>query len=252
MRRLLAAALLAAAAPSSGAAASAGIGLSAAPSRLTLVGAAHSSITLRNPGSRPLVVTVSSVGFALSERGRPRVGARRGAPGWLRLRPRRLDIPAGGSATLAVSTRPPRRAQPGDHPTLVLLTTQPVARARVRVRLRVGVVVVLHVPGRIVRRLEPLRLGARRRGNARLLELGLANRGNVTEELGTSVRIVLLRGGRPVATLRPQRRELLPRASGTAEFVYRGPLQGAVSARVELRPGATGAFVRSRRYRLRL
>jgi transcriptional regulator of nitric oxide reductase len=40
-----------------------------------------------------------------------------------------------------------------------------------------------------------------------------------------------------VASLRPRRRELLPRSAGIAEFTYRGHVRGHVLARVELRPG---------------
>jgi hypothetical protein len=106
------------------------------------------------------------------------------------------------------------------------------------VRLRVGVIVDLRVPGRIVRRLDARRLTVR---NHRRLELLLVNRGNVTERLGRDgLRLVLSRDGRPLARLRPLRGELLPRSSGLAEFVYRGPARGGVVARIELRPSIPG------------
>jgi translation initiation factor IF-1 len=140
-----------------------------------------------------------------------------------------------------VKAAPPRRAEPGDHPALVLLTTRPLGARRVRVRLRVGVIVDLRVPGRIVRRLDARALTVRRRRRLRLIELLLVNRGNVTEALGRDgLRLVLSRNGRRLATLRPRRGELLPRTRGLAEFVYRGRARGRVSVRIELRPSIRG------------
>ena len=253
MSRLAAAALLlAAGAPFAGAPAAAGVGLSASPARVTLVGTARTAIRVRNPGSRPLRVDVSRARLALSLRGRPAVGSAHGIPRWFAVHPTRLRIAPGGVATLTVSAAPPRRAEPGDHAALVLLTTRPAAAARVRVRLRVGVEVVLHVPGRIVRRLRPLGLRVRRLGGERRLELRLANRGNVSELLGGArLRLVVLHGGRTVATLRPQPRELLPGGTGIAEFVYRGRLRGPVRLRVETRPRPHGRMLRRRTFRAR-
>jgi hypothetical protein len=157
------------------------------------------------------------------------------------VRPRRIRVAPGGKAVLRVKAAPPRRAEPGDHPALVLLTTRPLGARRVRVRLRVGVIVDLRVPGRIVRRLDARALTVRRRRRLRRLELLLVNRGNVTERLGRDgLRLVLSRNGRPLATLRPRRGELLPRSRGLAEFAYRGRARGMVVARIELRPSVRG------------
>jgi len=251
VRRALAAVLLATVAASiPGAAAGRGIALSASPLRLTLRGASGSAITVRNPGRRPLLVDVSRAGFGRSLRGRPRVRPARGAVGWLRLRPRRLRIAPGTRAVLHVAAAPPRRAEPGDHPALVLLTTRPLGARRVQVRLRLGVIVVLHVRGRIVRRLDARALSVRRRGNRRLLELRLLNRGNVTERLGADgLRLALVARGRTVATLRPRSRDLLPRSAGIAEFTYRGTARGPVVARIQLRPPVRG---QPRAFRIRL
>jgi translation initiation factor IF-1 len=250
VKRALAAALLATAAASlPGAAAGRGIALSASPLRLTLRGASASAITVRNPGRRPLLVDVSRAGFARSLRGRPQVRRTR-AVGWLRLRPRRLRVAPGAKAVLHVAATPRRRAEPGDHPALVLLTTRPLGARRVRVRLRLGVIVVLHVRGRIVRRLDARALTVRRRGSRRLLELRLVNRGNVTERLGADgLRLALVAHGRTLARVRPKTRELLPRSVGIAEFAYRGATRGAVVARVELRPPVRG---KPRVFRIRL
>lgn len=251
-RRVLAAVavLAAAAASSTGAAAGRGIALSASPLRLTLKGASHASITVRNPGKRALRVDVSRAGFARSLRGKPRVRPARGTAAWLRFYPRRIRIAPGARATLHVAAVPPRRAAPGDHPALVLLTTRPVGVQRVRLRLRVGVIVVLHVRGRIVRRLDARRLTVHAAGKRRLLELLLVNRGNVTERFGGDMlRLALLRRDRRFALLRPRRGELLPHSRGIAEFVYRGRVRGRVLALIELRPRVHGA---RRSFRVRL
>jgi hypothetical protein len=242
VRRALAAAavgLVAASLP--GAATGRGIGLNASPLRLTLRGASVAAVTVRNPGRRALLVEVSRAGLARSLRGRPRLRPARGAVAWLRLRPRRLRLAPGGRAVVRVRAAPPRRAEPGDHSALVLLTTRPLGARRVRVRLRVGVVVDLRVPGRIVRRLDARSLIVRSGGRFRVLELLLVNRGNVTERFGRDgLRLVLSRSGRRLVTLRPRRGELLPRSRGLADFAYRGPVSGEVLARVELHPSIRG------------
>ncbi|HJU36139.1 MAG TPA: hypothetical protein VJ716_01830 [Gaiellaceae bacterium] len=238
MRRLLVALVLGAAAASvSGAAAGRPIALSASPLRLTLRGASAKTITVRNPGRRTLLVDVSRAGLARSLRGKPRVRPHGRAAAWIRVRPKRIRIEPGKKGVLHVRAAPPRRAAPGDHPALVLLTTRPLGVHHVRVRMRVGVIVDLRVRGRIVRRLDPRALTVRRDGARRLLELRLANRGNVTERLGAGrLRLALLRGGRTLATLRPRRRELLPHSSGLVVFVYRGRVRGTVLARIEVHP----------------
>lgn len=241
MRRVLAAVVLAAAAASiPGAAAGRGIGLSASPLRVTLRGASATVVTVRNPGRRTLRVDISRAGFARSLSGRPRVRGREAVP-WLRLRPRRFRIAPGAKAMLHIAARPARRAAPGDHLAVALLTTRPLGAHRVRLRLRVGVIVVLHVRGRIVRRLDARSLSVRRGAAGRMLELRLVNRGNVTERLGDDrLRLVLLRRGRVFATLRPRGRELLPRSAGIAEFAYHGAVRGNVVAQIELRPVVHG------------
>jgi hypothetical protein len=242
VRRALVALVLATAAASiPGAAAGRGIGLSASPLRLTLRGTSAAAITVRNPSGRALLVDVSRAGFGRSLHGKPQVRPARGTAGWLRLRPKRIRLRAGGKAVLHVRTAPSRETAPGDHPALVLLTTRPLGVKHVRVRLRVGVIVDLRVRGQIVRRLDASDLRVRRVGLRRLLELRLVNRGNVTEQLaGSGLRLSLLRGGRRFARLEPRRGELLPRSAGVAVFPYGGPVRGAVVARVELRPPLHG------------
>jgi hypothetical protein len=224
-----------------GAAAGRGIGLSASPLRLALKGASASAVTVRNPGRRTLLVGVSRAGLTRSLRGKPRVWPARGAATWLRLRPRRFRLAPGAKTTLHVVAAPPRRAAPGDHPALALLTTRPLGVHHVRVRVRVGIVVDVRIRGRIVRRLDARALTVRRKGALRLLELSLVNRGNVTVRLGgRGLRLALLRGGRRLTTLRPARQELLPHSRGIATFTYRGRARGTVLARVELQSPLRG------------
>jgi translation initiation factor IF-1 len=157
------------------------------------------------------------------------------------MRPKRIRLAPGAKGVLHVRAVPRRRTAPGDHPALVLLTTQPLGVKHVRVRMRLGVIVVLRIRGRIVRRLDARGLTVRRSKTLRLLELRLVNRGNVTERLARDgLRLLLLSGGRRVATLRPRSRELLPHSAGIAVFTYRGRLRGAVLARVELSPPMRG------------
>jgi hypothetical protein len=189
-----------------------------------------------------LLVDVSRAGFTRSLRGKPRVRPARGAATWLRLRPRRFRLAPRAKTTLHVVAVPSRRAAPGDHPAAVLLTTRPLGVRQVRVRLRVGVMVDLRVRGRIVRRLDARGLKVRRSAALRQLELRVVNRGNVTERLpADGLRLSLLRDGRRFASLRPERRELLPHSAGIAVFTYRGRLRGSVQARVELRPPVQGS-----------
>lgn len=229
---LLAAALFA---PADGAV----TGLSVSPLRLALAGNSSATIAVRNPGSRPLLVGVSRAGFSRTLRGRPRVRTGRGAADWLRVRPRRLRLAPRGVGTLRLTAVPPPDAPAGDHAALVLLGTREPGERRVRVLLRVGVVVLVHVAGPTVRRLEPQSLTVRRRGRKRLLELRLANRGNVDES--PRPRIELERRGTGVTILRARRLELLPHSAGIVRFVYRGRVRGRVVARVM-----------GREYRLRL
>ncbi len=227
------------------------VALVASPARVALRGAASATVQVTNTGTRAVVVGAAPGTFALDLRGRPRVLARR-AP-WLTVRPKRLALGPGATAALKVSSRPPRRAEPGDHPGLVLLTTRPVARAGLAVRMRLGVVVVVRVPGRIVHRLGAVRLRVRRAGRTRLLDVLLANRGNVTETIGPRCTALTLRRGRRIlARLHPVRRNLLPHATGLVEFRYRGAARGRVTAHVVARPGPRCGKAQPRTFVVRL
>jgi hypothetical protein len=229
---LAAAVLLALAAPVlAGAASPPPVALIASPSHVDLKGSARASVTVTNSGSRPVVVDVARAGFALDLRGRPRAVSRRSS--WLGIGPRRLTLAPGATATVTVSARVPRHAQPGDHSELVLLTTRPPTARGLPVRVRLGVVVVVRAPGKVVRRIAVVRLKARRAGRARVFGLLLANRGNVTETVGGTCALVWLhRRGRILARLRAPARRILPHTSGLVELTYRGPARGRVLARI--------------------
>lgn len=221
--------------------AAAAAAISVSPVRLQLAGAASQAITITNAGDAPAVIDARTASFVLDRRGKPVVvRRRRSAAGWLLLQPRRVLLAPHGKAVVAVAAAAPARAAPGDHPALVLLTTQPARGPAIAIRVRIGVVVFVRVPGRVVHRLELGRVRVR----GRVLEAALANRGNVVER--TPVRVVLLRRGRVLARLGPSERTLLPRSRGIVRFWCPARVGGWVTARVE-----AGSVPRVFRIRLR-
>ena len=229
------------------------ISLVAVPAHLQLGGAGRQSIRVSNHGRTPLVVDAARAGFALSLRGRPRVVTAPAAGRWLTFTPRRFRVPAGGSASITVTTRVPKGSTPGDHTALLLLTTRPRPHGGLAVRMRLGVVVVLRVRGRIVRRLTPVQLAVRRTRGKRTLVLTLANRGNVTETLTAGrLTVTLWKGSRQLARFRLPPRELLPHARALFDLRYGGRDKGAVVAVVQLRQGTASEPAVRRAYRLRL
>jgi hypothetical protein len=76
-----------------------------------------------------------------------------------------------------------------------------------------------------------------------MVEVGLANLGNVTEALPPGrVVVSLLVRGRTAFRVLTQRRELLPRSYGIAEGRYLGALRGRILARVETRGARRRTF----------
>ncbi|HEX6679569.1 MAG TPA: hypothetical protein VF063_02880 [Gaiellaceae bacterium] len=247
-------ALALAAAPAGAGAARKPVALTVAPARVVLAGTTRAVVRVTNSGTKRVVVDVSRAGFALTLRGRPRIVRRgaRSAASWLRLRPARLLLPARTSASLLVSAKVPRRAEPGDHDALVLLTTRPSVGARVAVRVRLGVVVLVRAPGAVVRRLELRQLWVARRGGRRLLELRVANRGNVNETLArVHLTVSRARTGRRLATLGAALRDVRPHSQGVLEFRLRRRMRGAANVRVVI-PSAPGRRAIRRTYWLRL
>ena len=230
------------------------LGLTATPARVALVGSSRMALHVANPGLAPVVVEVGRAGFSLDLRGRPHVARRdgpRAAASWLSVTPVRFVLAPGASRSLTVSSRLPRRVEPGDHDAVVLLTTRPRRGAGVAVRMRIGVVVVVRAPGRVVRRLVVRGIRARRALGARILEVEVANRGNVTETLAHGrLQVVLRRGGRHTR-LRGVPRDLRPRTAGIVLIPYAGPLRGWVTARVRI-AGEPSFPAVSRAFRVKL
>jgi hypothetical protein len=229
------------------------VALTATPAHLRLVGADRQLIRVANRGTEPLVVDAAAVGLTLGLRGRPRIllrgAAARRAASWVRIRPARIVLRGGASAEVGVAAAPLRGVSPGDHAALVLLTTRASPRGSVGVRLRIGVTVVVHVPGRIRHSLVVRALRVRRSAHGHVLQLVVANAGNVVESLrrGT-VEVALVARGRVVARLRSGARELLPQNSALVELRYRSEGRGPLTAQVVVRPRA-GPVVR-RTFRL--
>lgn len=201
------------------------VALAVSPSRLVLAAGETRTIEVTNRGAGAASVDAVPSGLALGLRGRPRILLR--APAVV-VRPRRLTVPAGGTAAIAVSAAGSSR--PGDRPALVLLATRGRSRG-VAVGLRIGVLVLVRGAGPVVRRLVPL--GVHRSHGK--LELWLRNEGNVAERLGPgSVRVRLLRRGRVVARPRVEARELLPHARGVCRLQLGRRLRGPFVAVVRV------------------
>jgi hypothetical protein len=231
------------------------LALTASPAHVALVAAAHRDILVANRGTEPVVVDAAPAGFTLGLHGAPRILLRgasaRRAASWLRIRPARVELPGGGSAELHVTSAPPRVAAPGDHAALVLLTTRASVGAAVGVRMRIGIAVVVRVPGRTRHALVLRGLHVRRVGDARVLQVVIANAGNVVESLRRgSVHLQLVAGKRVVAGLESPARELLPHGTGVVDLPYRGSVRGYLTVRVAVTP-RTGPALR-RTFRLLL
>jgi hypothetical protein len=218
------------------------VAISVSPAQLAFAAAGSRVIKLRNDGAERVVVDVN----------RRAIGGQTAAMTWLQFKPSRLSLRSGESSSFTLRARPPRRAEPGDHRVLVLLTTRPLRGGRVNVQLRLGVRITMVVPGRIVRRLTLSALRIHRRREARFMFVSVANRGNVTVELRRRVTASLIRRGQRLARLKPRaRRALPPGARAVLTLRYNGRLRGRVTAVVRIRLGS-GLPVIERRYRIRL
>jgi hypothetical protein len=101
------------------------------------------------------------------------------------------------------------------------------------VRLRLGVVVVVRAPGAIERRLELHRLRVSRRARTTLIEVTVANLGNVTESLhGARAGLSRLKEHRVFAAASAATRDLRPHTTGIIAFRFGRTLHGPMTARV--------------------
>jgi hypothetical protein len=216
------------------------VALSVSPARLVLATPGSRAIKVRNDGAEQVVVDAT----------RRTVGGQAAAK-WVEIMPARVLLRSGASAILTLRAAPPRRAEPGDHHVLVLLTTRPLGGGRVHVQVRLGVRIRMVVPGRIVRRLTLGGLRVHKRHVARFMFVSVANRGNVTVQLRDRVTASLVRRGQQLARLSPHaQRALRPGARTLLALRYGGRLRGPLTAVVQIRLGS-GSRV-ERRYRIRL
>ncbi len=225
--------------------------LSAWPSHLTLAPGTQAIVTVQAATRDRLQVDARVAGYTLDLHGRPQLAGQAAGRPLLTVSPHRVIVAHAGT-TLVVSAPPaPRGARAGDHSAAVLITATAPAAHGIPVRMRVGIAVTVRVPGRVVRRLVIRALHVQRRGRHRLVELTLANRGNVIEAIrGTRLTLVLRRRGRVVARLRAGPQLLLPRTNGIVVVRYDGPTRGRVTAQPVLR--GAGAPAIARRFPLRL
>jgi hypothetical protein len=218
------------------------VALSVSPAQLAVAAPSSRRINLRNDGAERVVVDVA----------RRVVDPQTAAKEWLQVVPARLFLRPGKSAVLTLRVRLPRRAEPGNHHILVLLTSRPLRSSRVTLHVRLGVRVKVRVPGRVVRHLALGGLRVHRSHGARSLFVSVANRGNVTVQLRGRVTASLFRRGQQVGRLSPPaRRALLPGAHALLTLRYVGRVRGPVTAVVQVRLGP-GVRAIKRRYRLRL
>ncbi|MFL5963623.1 MAG: hypothetical protein ACJ757_12105 [Gaiellaceae bacterium] len=221
--------------------------LTVSPAHVALDAGSRAAIRVEARTGSRLVLRASVAGLALGLRGKPRIAASHDAAPWLSVSPRTVDLGRAGATILIASRRQPS-ARPGDHTALVLLTATAGATKGMAVRLRVGVVVTVRVKGRRVHRVVATAARARRAPPARgaLIEVTLANRGNVIESIGgASLRITLLHRGRVIARLTVARRKVLPHTIAVVTVHYRGRSRGAVTVRVAVTRPSERPAVRS-------
>jgi hypothetical protein len=202
------------------------VAIAVSPARVLLAAGETQPLHLANRGTEAASVRVTTAGYTLGLRGRVRILESRGA---VVVRPARLVVPARGSIDVTVSGR---ADGPGDHPSLVLFTTDRSA-SDIAVRLRLGVVVLVRGRGVVVHRVDADRLVAR----VRHLDLWLRNIGNVAEPLRIRIRV----GERSLRDTRL----ILPHARAVATFSTR------VAARRALVEVAYGGRVLRRTLRIR-
>jgi hypothetical protein len=218
------------------------VALAGSPARLALAAPGSRTLKLRNSGAEQVAVDVTR---------RP-LGPQPAAKTWLQITPARVVLRSGESTTLTLRANPPRRAEPGEHHVLVLLTTRPLRGGRVNVQVRLGVRIRMVVPGRIVRAAALGGLHLRRSRNARFMFVSVTNRGSVTVPLRGRVTVLLLRRGQRLARLTPRgRRALVPGARTVLAVRYGGRVRGLLTAVVRIRFGP-GVHAVERRYRVRL
>jgi hypothetical protein len=231
----------------------ASLAIAAWPARVVVAAPGQSTIHVDNPGAEPVGLDATPSGYALDLRGRPRLLAARAPGAWLAVRPAHLVVPARSTKAVSVTVNRPRGARPGDHALVVLLTTRPPSVRTVLARVRIGVVVVVRVPGALLHRLTVGGVRVQRRGRRALIEVSVANHGNLDEWIARRrLQVRLVRRGRLVTTLSVEPRRLLAGTRGLVEARYAGRARGRVTAVVTLTAPRAGVPLLRRAFPLRL
>jgi P pilus assembly chaperone PapD len=222
------------------------LSLAVSPTRLILAGTTQSTLNVVNTSSDPASVRVSVGTFSTNPTGgvivNPRTPPPRSAERWVTVSPSVLNLAPGESAQVAVVSRPPHVAAPGDHQALILLTTDAPSPGQVLIRARVGITLLSRVGGPLFRRLQAHRVTVHRSGPLRVIRLGITNKGNVAERFGRGqMKVTLTRGGRTLGTVVAQVRTMLPGTSQIIAFPYRGKVTGNVRAVVTVTPTPASA-----------
>ena len=241
MKKTLLVVTLAAVLASAAGAAPAPITLSATPTIVTLLGASRGSIHVTNPSGRAITIDVSLGNYDITSTGHvvidPKEPPNRAAEAWLTASPHVLRLAPNAGADVAVTSHPPKNAEPGDHHALVLLTARTQETGQVGVRTRIGVGVLVRMPGDIVRRVAVESLGVE--PATRTIHVRLANRGNVNERLAPGqITLALQRSGRTITVLRTRPVDLLAASSQTIDVAYGRNVSGAATIVVHVRPTA--------------
>jgi hypothetical protein len=231
----------------------AALAIAAWPARVVLTAPGRATIRVENPGGDAVVIDAAPSGYRLDLRGRPQLQAAGALAAWVRVRPARVALPGRSVAELSVTATRAAAARPGDHALVVLLTTRlPTGRALLA-HLRIGVVVVLRVPGTVVRRLAVGGLRVERHRRQVLFEVSVANRGNVDEWLARRrLELRLVGRGGVLARLHGEPRRLLARTRGLVEARYTGRIRGPLTVVVALTGPRPGVNVLRRTFRIRL
>ncbi len=229
-----------------GATAAPQINVAVNPGTLLLDRADRETLVVTNAGDVASTIDVGVGNYSIAEDGSvqvdPRLEPSRSAKRWLTVSPSVLNLGPRQSAVVTVTSKAPHIAAPGDHHALVLLTGRASGQTAgaVQVRARVGVGTLVRVPGELRRHLQVHRLSVHRAGSAKVVRLGVTNKGNVNERLARGqARVVLRRNGRVIARLTTRTRSLLPGTSGVISFPYTGRLTGRIKVTATLRPTAT-------------
>jgi len=218
--------------------------LSVTPAHVTLLGRSPQLLAVHNDGAVRVQVSVRPTSFDFDAYGNAEIAPERtparSADTWLAVQPSGLVLAPGAERRLRVEARPPPRAAAGDHHALILLSANTPGARGITIRTRIGVLVLVRVPGRIVRQVALGRVWVDGGARARRIVVTTINRGNIAERLlSGQLTVALRRAGRVVTLAHGLPRDLLPQTRGVAVVPLRASLRGPFTAvvRVAAQPG---------------